>query len=78
MKKFPDVPDDHWAAGPIKLAAALGIVSGFPDGTFRPDAAMTRAQGASMTIRSLRIAVILAGAFALGAYAGAVYAKSKG
>lgn len=41
---FPDVPGDHWAAGPIAWAKANGLVAGFPDGTFKPDAGATRAQ----------------------------------
>lgn len=81
---LPDFPDikDHWAAGTIRLAAALGIVGGYkqPDGTylFKPEQNMTRAEAVSMTVRALRVAAILAGAFALGAYVGAVYTKPKG
>ena len=33
---FPDVPADHWASGYIMLAKNLGIVGGYPDGTFKP------------------------------------------
>jgi hypothetical protein len=41
---FRDVPPSDWAYGYIEAAAAHAIVSGYPDGTFRPTAAATRAQ----------------------------------
>jgi hypothetical protein len=31
---FPDVPADHWAAQAVQLVADLGIMIGYPDGTF--------------------------------------------
>ena len=39
---FSDVPADAWYAGPVAWACALGCVSGYPDGSFRPDGALTR------------------------------------
>mgnify|MGYP002621556851 CR=1 FL=1 len=33
---------DHWARQTIERLAQLGLLSGYPDGTFKPDAAMTR------------------------------------
>lgn len=33
---FSDVPADHWASGYIKLAQNLGVIAGYPDGTFKP------------------------------------------
>ena len=41
---FPDVPTSHWAAGYILSAADKGWVTGFPDGTFRPEDKITRVQ----------------------------------
>ena len=41
-KSFDDVPLNHWAAGYIADAAALGWISGNGDGNFRPDTAITR------------------------------------
>jgi hypothetical protein len=41
---FSDVPSTHWAYGYIETAVSHGIVGGYPDGTFRPDALLTRAQ----------------------------------
>lgn len=41
---FSDVPSTYWAHTAIESLAADGILAGFPDGTFRPDAGVTRAQ----------------------------------
>ena len=45
---FPDVDSNHWASDYIHTLANLQIISGFPDGSFRPDAAVTRAQFAAI------------------------------
>lgn len=49
--KFDDVADDAWYAGAVRWAASEGIVGGFGDGTFAPDAPVTREQLASMLNR---------------------------
>ncbi|MFC4598449.1 cadherin-like beta sandwich domain-containing protein [Cohnella hongkongensis] len=43
----PDVPGDaegHWAAGAIGKTLQSGVLKGYPDGTFRPDRSLTRAE----------------------------------
>ena len=45
---FSDVSTDYWAKDFITELAAMEILEGFPDGTFRPDAPVTRAQFAAM------------------------------
>jgi uncharacterized repeat protein (TIGR02543 family) len=50
---FNDVPAGHWAVGLINSAAAKGWVGGFPDGTFRPDEYITRAQAATLVNKML-------------------------
>ena len=45
---FTDVPADSWYTDAVIWAADNGIVSGFGDGTFRPNEAVTRAQAAVM------------------------------
>ncbi len=50
---FPDVSDDYWAAPQIKLLSEQGVIVGYPDGTFKPDADVTRAEFAAMAIRAL-------------------------
>ncbi|PZV13336.1 MAG: S-layer protein [Leptolyngbya sp.] len=46
--QFADVPAGHWAAQFITSLAGRGVIAGFPDGTFRPDEPVTRAQYAAM------------------------------
>ncbi|AFZ12432.1 S-layer domain-containing protein [Crinalium epipsammum PCC 9333] len=45
--KFSDVPKDFWARRYIEALSARGIIQGFSNGTFRPNATMTRANFAS-------------------------------
>lgn len=45
---FTDVPADHWAGDYIASLTALNIIAGFPDGTFRPNEPVTRAQYAAI------------------------------
>ncbi len=50
---FPDVSDNYWAASQIKILSEKGVIVGYPDGTFKPDANVTRAEFAAMAIRAL-------------------------
>ena len=50
---FPDVSEDYWAASQINLLSEQGVIVGYPDGTFKPDANVTRAEFAAMAIRAL-------------------------
>lgn len=50
---FPDVSKDYWAASQINLLSEQGVIVGYPDGTFKPDANVTRAEFAAMAIRAL-------------------------
>ncbi len=52
-RTFPDVAQKHWAYDPIMKAAASGIVTGLPDGTFGPGRLITRAEIAVMLARAL-------------------------
>ncbi|ADQ41773.1 S-layer domain-containing protein [Caldicellulosiruptor acetigenus I77R1B] len=36
-QSFSDVPQDHWAFAYVEAGKDLGIVNGYPDGTFKPD-----------------------------------------
>lgn len=49
--------DTHWAKAAIERARSLDIVNGYEDGTFRPDAAVTRAEFAAMLSRALKLPV---------------------
>lgn len=54
-KSFSDIGEDHWAYESIMKMSERGIINGFEDGTFRPDAQITRAQFAKMMIRTLNL-----------------------
>ena len=46
----------HWAESDIKRAAEQRIVSGYPDGTFKPDDPVTRAEFTVMLVSTLKLA----------------------
>ena len=50
---FADVPDYHWAVDAVNLLAALGVVEGYPDGTFKGGQPATRYEVALMIARAL-------------------------
>lgn len=50
---FTDVPDTHWAVKYINFAATRGWVTGYEDGTFKPEHSITRAEVAAVTCRLL-------------------------
>lgn len=43
----------HWARTAIERAVKLGFITGYTDGTFRPNAQVTRAEFAAMLVRAL-------------------------
>ncbi len=49
---FPDI-SGHWARQYINEAAAIGIITGYEDGTFRPQKLITRAEAMTMVNRTL-------------------------
>jgi len=66
-KDDPDTPDvpvpghafvdvaGHWAEANILKAEKLGIIAGYPDGSFRPDRTVTRAEFAVMLVKALKL-----------------------
>lgn len=52
-KEFKDVPASHWAHDYVSLAEEKGWVSGYPDGTFRPEQRITRAEVVTVVNRML-------------------------
>lgn len=52
---FPDVEPDHWAALNIDNSVREGLVIGYPDGLFRPDNNITRAEGVTVFSRFDRL-----------------------
>lgn len=49
---FPDVKDGKWYKEAVDYLSANKIISGYPDGTFRPDAPITRAEMAVMIYKA--------------------------
>ncbi len=45
---FSDLPRDHWAYEYVKIMSATGIISGYPDNTFRPNDTFSRAAFAKL------------------------------
>ena len=50
---FADVSENHWATKFIAKAAQKGWVSGYPDGTFKPNQNITKVEVVSSTNRIL-------------------------
>lgn len=50
---FPDVPYTHWAAGFVETGVKAGLISGFSDGTFRPNAPINLAEGVTVALALL-------------------------
>ena len=57
--KFSDVAnfEGGWAEGYINMCVGNNVVSGYPDGTFKPGQAVTTAEAAVMIIKALKVAV---------------------
>ncbi len=56
--KFSDVSVNYWAKDFIAELAAMEIIEGFPDGTFRPNEQVTRAQFAAMVAQAFEKAKV--------------------
>ncbi len=50
---FPDVPGTHWASGYITVAHSLGIINGYPDGTFKPEKDITYHEALKMILTAM-------------------------
>ena len=50
---YTDMDQNHWAYQSIKFLTEVGVVVGYPDGTYKPDIPVTRAEFASMAIKAL-------------------------
>ena len=56
MNPFMDVPASHWAYDAVAQLASRGVISGYPDGTFKGPQPVTRYEVASMIARGLAYA----------------------
>lgn len=52
---FRDVSDAHWAFKYIETAKKEGLVDGYEDGAFKPDAEITRAELATLLVRAYKL-----------------------
>jgi hypothetical protein len=52
LVSFDDVPQGYWAKMPIENTGTVGLVEGYPDGTFKPERALTRAELATLLVRA--------------------------
>lgn len=63
VSSFNDVPRNYWAADEIALAEYMGWIEGYPDGSFRPNNSISRAEAVAiinrMTGRAVRYRDIL-------------------
>jgi S-layer homology domain len=53
--KFKDIPENYWAKKEIEELVSKGIINGYPDGTFKPDRYVTRAQTAVIIGKAMQI-----------------------
>lgn len=54
--KFSDVKGNDWFCGAVGAACEYGIVSGYEDGTFKPDQAISREEAMAMIARAMELA----------------------
>ncbi|MBI5399468.1 S-layer homology domain-containing protein [Candidatus Saganbacteria bacterium] len=49
---YPDVAGNHWAAEQISYIGTLGIIKGYPNGVFKPEGNITRAELSALLVRT--------------------------
>lgn len=57
---FTDVKSADWFYGAVGAASEYGIILGYEDGSFRPDASITRQEAMAMTARAAKVAELKA------------------
>lgn len=50
--QFSDVGPDDWYFGYVMAAVSMGIVSGYPEGTFKPNAPITREESSKIVVKA--------------------------
>ena len=53
ISPFPDVTYQHWAAPYVRVGVTNGLISGYPDATFRPDDGVLFEEGVTIMLRIL-------------------------
>ncbi len=54
---FSDVPASYWGSDVIAELSDLGYISGYPDGSFKPDNTITRAELATVLVKAFQLPV---------------------
>jgi|GEM_PF-2647088 len=54
-RSFPDVPEDAWYWQAVSVLTSLGLLSGFPDGSFRPSDHISRAEFITIAVQFTHI-----------------------
>lgn len=52
LRPFPDVYPGYWVRSPISILAMQGIITGYPNGTFKPEGNITRAEMATLLMKT--------------------------
>lgn len=52
---FSDLTSEHWAYKPISDMTEKGILNGYPDGSFKPNKSITRAEFAKILVNTLNL-----------------------
>lgn len=61
---FADIPAGAWYAGDVCLAKEKGVIAGYPDGTFKPDANVNFAEAAKIIVTAFGYSTSASGASA--------------
>ncbi len=62
-QRYSDVRTSHWANDVINKLSAQGYISGYPDGTFKPNNNITRAEFATVLVKAYKLPVSAGKAF---------------
>lgn len=49
---YKDLDKDYWAKLPVECLATLNIIAGYPDGTFKPNGTLTRAELSTLLVKT--------------------------
>ncbi|TXK82581.1 S-layer homology domain-containing protein [Paenibacillus sp. N3.4] len=76
---YTDIAAAHWAKGAIDKVTRMGLMDGYPDGSFKPEQTITRAEMSTITARLINTATSEGGSFpdAIGHWAAAFIQKAK-
>lgn len=52
LVNFKDVPAGYWAKEPVETLATIGLIGGYPDGTFKPNKSISRAELTTLLVKA--------------------------